>query len=251
MHICRLVLYFIAVLYCAKSFSASPTARDIIHDAIEQWRGQSSYFEMTMMIQREDWQRSMSMKGWTQGEKKSLIRVTGPKKDAGNGTLLDGKSMWSYSPKVNRVIKIPSSMMGQSWMGSDFSNRDISRADDLLYQYQHKLLKSEKKDGRTLYTIEAVPLEDAPVVWGREELIIRDDYIMLEHKFYDQDGVLVKTMKTLNIQDFHGRFVAQHQRMEKADTKGEWTEIIMQEAHYNIDIKGNTFTLSNLRNPRR
>ncbi len=81
----------------------------------------------------------MSMRSWTKGSKQSLVRITAPKKDAGNGTLMVDNSMWSYSPKVNRVIKVPSSMMGQSWMGSDFSNKDVSRADDIVDQYDHTL----------------------------------------------------------------------------------------------------------------
>ena len=83
---------------------------------------------MTMVIHRPDWERTMTMRAWTKGDDRSLVRVLEPRKDRGNGTLTDDNSMWSYSPKVNRVIKIPSSMMGQSWMGSDFSNKDVSRA---------------------------------------------------------------------------------------------------------------------------
>ena len=90
-----------------------------------------------MTIHRPDWQRTMTMVAWTLGEKKSLVRVAAPKQDAGNGTLLIDKQMWTFSPKINRIVKIPSSMMNQSWMGSDFSNKDIARADDIVHQYTH------------------------------------------------------------------------------------------------------------------
>ena len=98
-------------------------AASIVRDAVNHWRGLSSYTEMSMVIHRPDWERSMTMRAWTKGDKQSLVRVIEPKKDRGNGTLTDDNNMWTYSPKVNRVIKIPSSMMGQSWMGSDFSNK--------------------------------------------------------------------------------------------------------------------------------
>jgi hypothetical protein len=107
-------------------------AAEIVRATIDNWRGKSSYGEMTMTIHRPSWERTMSMRAWTQGSKKSLVRITAPKKDAGNGTLMVDNNMWSYAPKVNRVIKVPSSMMGQSWMGSDFSNKDVSRADDIV-----------------------------------------------------------------------------------------------------------------------
>ena len=102
-------------------------AAAIIKAAMDQWRGTTSHSTMSMTIHRPDWERTMVMEGWTAGEKKSLVRVLEPKKDAGNGTLLIDNNMWTFSPKVNRVIKIPSSMMNQSWMGSDFSNKDIAR----------------------------------------------------------------------------------------------------------------------------
>ena len=106
----------------------------------------------------------MSMESWTQGEKRSLVRVTAPKKDRDNGTLIDGNKLWTYSPKINRVIQVPSSMMNQSWMGSDFSNKDISRTDDIIERYDHRLLGETNLDGLVVYEIESVPHEDAAVV---------------------------------------------------------------------------------------
>jgi len=225
-------------------------AKAIVRAAVDHWRGLSSYSEMSMLIHRPDWERSMTMQAWTKGDEKSLVRVIEPKKDRGNGTLTDDNNMWTFSPKVNRVIKIPSSMMGQSWMGSDFSNKDVARADDIIDQYEHTLLAVEEQDGMTVYDIRSVPLEDAAVVWGREELRIRDDHVVLEHRFYDQDGELVKALKTLAIEEMGGRTIASRQRMAKADTPGEWTEIEVISVEYEIDISDSVFTLSNLRNPR-
>jgi outer membrane lipoprotein-sorting protein len=227
-----------------------PNARQIVRDAWDYWRGTSSYAEMTMTIHRPDWERSMSMRAWTQGQKKSLVRVTAPKKDKGNGTLMDDNNMWSYSPKVNRIIKVPSSMMGQSWMGSDFSNKDVSRADDIVEQYDHSIVSIEDVDGQTVYEIEAIPKEDAAVVWGKEVLTVRDDKILLAEDFYDQDGILVKSMTALEIGEMGGRVIAIRQRMQKTDTPDEWTEMQVLDTEYDVELADSLFTLSNLRNPR-
>lgn len=203
-----------------------------------------------MTIHRPDWERSMSMRAWTQGDDRSLVRVTAPKKDRGNGTLIDEDNMWSYSPKINRVIKVPSSMMGQSWMGSDFSNKDISRVDDIIDQYEHEVLGEEELDGHTVYRIESIPHEDAAVVWGKEILRIRDDNVLVDHSFYDQDGELVKVLVSLEIGDMGGRVVAIRQRMNKVDEPDEWTEIVIDSMEYDLELRDSLFTLSNLRNPR-
>ena len=192
----------------------------------------------------------MTMRAWTSGPKKSLVRVTEPRKDAGNGTLMIDNNMWTYSPKVNRVIKVPSSMMGQSWMGSDFSNKDVSRADDIVDQYDHTLLTTETQDGHTVYVIESVPHEEAAVVWGKEVLRIRDDDVLVSQEYYDQDGVLIKALRTLEIGAMGGRTLALRQRMAKVDTPDEWTDFRIESVVFNIDIPDNVFTRSNLQNPR-
>ena len=232
---------------------ADPAQRDateIVRDAVNHWRGLSSDSVMTMVIHRPDWERTMTMRAWTKGDERTLVRVLEPRKDRGNGTLTDDDNMWTYSPKVNRVIKIPSSMMGQSWMGSDFSNKDVARADDIIDQYDHSILSVEEADGVTVFEIESIPHEDAAVVWGREVLRIRDDHVVLTHQFYDQDNELVKTLTSLEIGEMGGRVIALRQRMNKVEAPDEWTEIQVVSVDYEIDLKDSLFTLSNLRNPR-
>lgn len=246
----RSFFLLILLVFSAPGGAGERDAKTIVRDAIDHWRGFSSYTEMTMIIHRPDWERSMTMRAWTKGDDHSLVRVVEPKKDRGNGTLTDDKSMWSYSPKINRVIKIPSSMMGQSWMGSDFSNKDVARADEIIDEYEHTLLGTEDVDGIVVHEIEAIPHEDAAVVWGSEVLRIREDHVVLEHSFFDQDGELVKSLQTMEIADMGGRIIAKRQRMNKADKPDEWTEIQVIEVDYDVELKDSLFTLSNLRNPR-
>jgi outer membrane lipoprotein-sorting protein len=246
----RISVLLVSLLLATSAMADGRDAATIVKDAIDHWRGLSSDTVMTMVIHRPDWERTMTMRGWTKGDDRSLVRVLEPRKDRGNGTLTDDNSMWSYSPKVNRVIKIPSSMMGQSWMGSDFSNKDVARADDIVDQYDHSILSSEDVDGITVYEIEAIPHEEAAVVWGREVLSIRDDHVVTTHKFYDQDGELVKTLTSLEIGEMGGRVIAKRQRMSKVETPDEWTEIQVVSVDYEVELKDSLFTLSNLRNPR-
>jgi hypothetical protein len=145
---------------------------------------------------------------------------------------------------------VPSSMMGQSWMGSDFSNKDIAKTDEIVDEYQHSILNIEEIDGITTYEIQSIPNEDAAVVWGSEVMRIREDHVVLQHSFFDQDGELVKTLGTLEVVEMGGRVIAKRQRMTKADEPDEWTEIQVNEIEYEIELKDSLFTLSNLRNPR-
>ena len=242
--------YLAMLLLVAAPAAADDDATQIVRDAIDHWRGLSSYTVMSMVIHRPDWERRMTMEAWTKGDDRSLVRVIEPRKDRGNATLTDDDNMWTFSPKVNRVIKIPSSMMGQSWMGSDFSNKDVSRVEDIVEEYDHTIVESGEVDGITVTTIRSIPHEDAAVVWGREVLRIRDDHVVLEHAFYDQDGELVKSLVTSEIAEMGGRTIATRQRMVKTEKPDEWTEIAVLEVEYELELKDSLFTLSNLRNPR-
>lgn len=246
-------LRFVILLFSLFSLSAHAQTQDaaaLVKAAIDYWRDTSSYAVSEMTIHRPDWERRVTFRVWTKGDKHSLVRVIAPAKDAGNATLLVDNDMWSFTPKINRVIKIPSSMMAQSWMGSDFSNGDLAKADDLIEFYNHRLLKTEQRDGHTHYQIESVPKETAPVVWGKEIVVVRDDYVLLEHAFYDQQGTLVKKLTTHELKTIGGKTVATRQRMQKIDKPDEWTQISTREVQFGLEMPANMFTLGNLRNPR-
>jgi len=244
-------LLVLLLLTASQSVLAQPDARSIIKSSIDYYRDKSSYSIAEMTIHRPDWERTMKMKVWTEGVDKSLVRIIAPKKDLGNGTLVKGDDMWSYTPKINRVIKLPSSMAHQGWMGSDFSNNDVAKADDLVDKFTHTLIDTSEHEGLKLYIIESVPHEDAPVVWGKEIIKVREDFLMIEQEFYDQDNQLVKKLTSSDIKMMSGKLTVSTQRMQKVDKPKEWTEFKLIEAEYAVKIPKNMFTLSNLRNPRR
>ena len=247
----RLITIMLILLFAPSAAADEMTAQDLVRKAMNHWRGLTSYSEMSMTIPRPAWERSMKIRSWSKGEKQTLVRVVEPRKDAGNGTLLDGTSMWTYSPKINRVIKVPSSMMTQSWMGSDFSNKDISKSTDIIEQYDHELTAVTERDGHRFYTITSIPHEDAAVVWGKEVLTIRDDFVLMKQEFWDQDNILVKQLETLEVQEMGGRQVARLMRMGEIDTPEEWTLLTAHEIEFDIDLPESLFTLSSLRNPRQ
>ena len=142
-------------------------------------------------------------------------------------------------------------MMSQNWMGSDFSNKDISKNTDIIDQYDHTLVETRDQDGFKVYVIESVPHEEAAVVWGREVFHIRDDWVLLEQQFWDQDDVLVKTLQALEVREMSGRAVAAVMRMTQEVDAAEWTELHTLEIEFDVDLPANVFTLSNLRNPRQ
>ena len=224
--------------------------RELVLSNLELSRGGTSYAEMTMFIKRPSWERKSSLSGWTRGTKDSLIRFTAPAKDAGNAMLKLGEKMWTFNPKLNRNIRLPSSMMGQSWAGSDFSYNDLSRSDKYLTDYRFELVDTRVEGGKKIYTIDAIPNDDAAVVWGKERMTLREDAVMLGIVFYDQDLKPLKEMKSLKIEDLGGRTFSTHMRMGDIDDPDSYTEFEYQKMTFDLDLEDRLFSTFSLRSER-
>jgi outer membrane lipoprotein-sorting protein len=227
------------------------TALELVENAFDYWRGVSSVARFKMTIHRPDFERSMVMKGWTKGRSDALFFVEEPAKDAGNGTLKKGREMWSYNPKINRAIKLPPSMMSQSWLGSDFSNDDLAKSDQILEDYDHTIIASEYLEDHTVYTIESIARETAPVVWGKQVLQVRDDYILLRQQFYDEDMVLVKEMVSEDLVQFSDRLFPRLWTMRSVDKEDRFTLLEYLELSFNEELEDRLFTLASLKSRRR
>ena len=249
---CSILLLFFFATSSATRIEASepPTAQELIAGVIDLTRGQTSYAEFSMVIHRPDWERASKLVAWTRGREDALIRFTAPTKDAGNATLKQGQQMWTFTPKLNRVIRLPFSMMSQGWAGSDFSYSDLSRTDQLLHDYELSLVGNETRDGHQVYTVDAVPHDDAPVVWGKEQIVLRDDYVLLGQTFFDQAMKPLKRLESLEIKTLGGRTFATRMRMVPLDKTDEWTEIAYDQAQFDIKIDDGMFTVFALQSGR-
>lgn len=226
-------------------------AQSLVKASVKYYRGNASVATVDMIIHRPRWERVMTIKGWTRGRKDSLFTITAPPKDEGNGTLKRGIEMWTYNPKVNRVIKLPPSMMSQAWMGSDFSNNDLAKSDSIVDEYTHRIAGLETHEGKRVFIVESIPKPNAPVVWGMQRLKIREDYILLAEEFYDEDLALVKAMTGEQIQMMGGRLFPKVWKMQKAGTDDEYTLLHYRDLEFMDDLPESLFTLSELRKPRR
>ena len=225
--------------------------QSLVEDSFNYMRDKSSVSEVVMTVHRPDWERKMTIKAWTRGQKDSLFYIEAPPKDRGNGTLKKGREMWMYNPKINRVIKVPPSMMSQSWMGSDFSNNDLAKSDSLLTDYTHTVIGTETHNGLTVFIIKSMPKPEAPVVWGMQKLRIREDLIWLSQEFFDEDLEPVKAMTTLEIQMLGGKLYPKVWRMRKVDEKDKYTELNYTTLAFKAALPDNLFTLTSLRKARR
>jgi len=242
-------IIFLFILFLAIDAQAEMTAEALVKKAFDYWRGEASVSTIIMTIHRPDWERVMTLKAWTRGESDSLFVITKPAKDRGNGTLKVGKGMWMHNPKVNRVIKLPPSMMSQSWQGSDFSNNDLAKSDSLIKDYVHTLEDTKIDEGKKIYFIKSMPKPEAPVIWGMIKLTIREDNILLSESFFDEDLETVKIMTAWDIQMTNDRLFPLKWKMQKADVIDEYTLFGYEKVNFKKSLSKSIFTRTNLKNP--
>ncbi|MEI6175143.1 MAG: outer membrane lipoprotein-sorting protein [Bacteroidota bacterium] len=225
-----------------------PGAREIIQKADDKNRGLSSQGTMTMTVIRPDWTRTITMKTWSKFREYSLVLITAPAKDKGQVFLKIKTEMWNWVPSIDKTIKIPPSMMLQSWMGSDFTNDDLVKQSSIVVDYTHKLLGREKVREMDCYKVELTPLPDAPVVWGKVIMWVTVrgfDVWMAE--YYDEDNSLVNVSNNYDIRRMGDRDIPTRLEMVPVNKKGQKTVMQIDELKFNTGIDERFFSQQNMK----
>jgi negative regulator of sigma E activity len=232
----------------AFSPKAEPTADEIVKKAEEKMNGKTTKAELVITIMRPKWNRTMKMKTWSKGTKYSMILLTAPAKERGTVFLKRDKEVWNWIPSVERTIKLPPSVMGQSWMGTDLSNDALVKADSKEDDYTHTLLGKETVNNRECYKIRSVPGEDVAVVWGKiVSWIDVKDYIQMQAEFFDEDDELVNTFRANNIQTIGGKTIATLFEIIPADKPKHKTIMMYKNIEWDKPISDNFFTTQNMK----
>ncbi|MGQ7870717.1 outer membrane lipoprotein-sorting protein [Sunxiuqinia sp. sy24] len=225
--------------------------KEIVRQADEKLRGNSSIGEFTMTIQRPSWERTLSMKNWTLGTDYSLILITAPAKEKGQVFLKRQSEMWNWVPSIDRMIKIPPSMMMQSWMGSDFTNDDLVKESSLVKDYEHHLIGEETIEGYKSYKVKLIPHEEAAVVWGKIYMWIgQEELLWLKAEFYDEDDFLVNTEILTDIKQMDDRIIPTHLEMIPAEKEGHKTIMTFDQIDFDVDLKESFFSIQNMKRIR-
>lgn len=233
------------------SETGDPDPKEIIRKSTENQIGKTSQGEMKMTIVRPTWKREITMKSWSLGEEYALILVTGPARDKGTAFLKRKKEMWNWQPTIDRVVKLPPSMMAQSLMGSDFTNNDLVDQASVIEDYSHKYLGTEKIDGRICHKIEMTPSDDAAVVWGKVfSWVDKENYIQLKAEFYDEEDYLVNTMKADNIQKMGGKLLPKILTITPAEEPENKTIVEYLSINFDKPIKEKFFSVQNMKRVR-
>ncbi len=231
--------------------SIAQDAKTILQRSEDLFRGEANISEMTMTIVRPGWTREVSMRSWSLGDDYSLILVLSPARDKGIAYLKRFKEVWNWQPSIDRTIKLPPSMMSQSWMGSDFTNDDLVRENSILEDYTHQLTGQQTIEGHLCHAIVLTPKPDAAVVWGKVLVWIDTvNYWMIRAEYYDEEDYLVNTMTTGDFRMLGGRLLPGRMEMKPADKPGNSTIVTYNSIDFSPRLTEAFFTQQQMKQVR-
>jgi outer membrane lipoprotein-sorting protein len=236
---------FTAVAPLARSQASE--GREILDKVEKLLWGSTVQGEYEMTIATPRWQRTLGLRLWMDRPRRSFVRILSPAKEAGIGSLRIGTEMWNYLPNVERIVKIPPSMMLQPWMGSDFTNDDLVKESSILEDYTHKVLATVQLDGQDVVQIEAVPKPDAAVVWGRVVYWVRRvDTMPLKQEFFSERGERVRVLSFIDVRKIGGRVLPTRWEMRPDAKPGNSTTVVLKDAVFDRPVDDEIFSQRNL-----
>ena len=242
----NIMMIFLLMVASHISFSAEIDPIKLLKEVDQAHRSRSSYAEIRMIIKNPNWTRELKLKAWSLGTEYSLIRILSPRKDKGVSTLRRHNDMWNYFPKINREMKVPSSMMMGSWMGSDFTNDDLVKQSDLAEQYAISLTEEQKK-----YVLTLLPKKNTATVWGK--IVIEVDSknrLPISQTYFDEKNTKIRQLTFSDNKIFSGKVLPARMDMISFVKKDHQTSVIYDVLNLKQGLKESFFSLHNLKKAR-
>lgn len=239
-----LILMTVMIASLPFSVEAAPDLKALIRKVEQQYNGDSSHITARLDIVTQQWRRSVSVEGWSLGRDFCLTRVLKPVKERGITTLKAVREVWNYLPRVDRVIKIPPSMLGSPWMGSHISNDDLVKSSHVDMDYDLSLIETSPET----WTIACLPKPDVPVIWGKIIYTIeKAHHIPLTVVYFDDAMAKVRTMHFNDVQHVDGHVLPMRMTVQPHDTPDEKTVLQYLDIRFDIPVEESFFSLRSLK----
>lgn len=220
------------------------TSDEIIKRVDNNLQSDTGYSKIDMIMKTKRGTRTLTLESWNEGTKKSFMKILAPKKDKGITFLKIDTAMWQYVPRIQKTIKIPSSMMMSSWMGSDFTNDDMAKESSIIEDYDTKI----SNETASSYTLDLIPKEDAAVVWDKIVFdVTKENFVPLKATYFDEEGEAVRELLYLDVIKKGTRYFPTKWEMRSMDKPHNLTTILMKEVVFDIKLDSNMFTKRSLK----
>jgi hypothetical protein len=182
---------------------------------------------------------------------KSIMRFLEPADVKGTSILSfdyanKDDDMWLYMPALRKVRRIVSSEKTKSFMGSEFTNADITKPN--IEEYTYKPLGAETVDNVDCWKIEITPAsKEIASAYGYSKKIAwigKADYVARKSDYYDLDGALLKvmTVKEVKLLDEKNKKYQTTDALMENKQNGRSSRFQTEKAVFNPKVKEEYFT---------
>jgi hypothetical protein len=199
----KIKIISILIASLAPTFLYAQTAREISEKAADVIEYDAMEMASTLKIQ--DAKGSERIRQVTTATRKfgeitkTMIKFIAPPDVKGTALLIydhanTADDMWIYMPALRKTRRIVSTEKGKNFMGSEFTNADMSKPN--MNDFQYKILGTEIFEGKQCWKIESVCNNES--VSGENgfsrkvSFIEKDTYLCHKAEFYDLQGKLHK-----------------------------------------------------------
>lgn len=225
---------------------ALPELDDVLDHLDDLYRSESSRAVMRMVVERERGTRELVLESWSRGEEDALIVIREPAREAGTATLRTEEGLWNYAPRADRLIRIPTGLLSDSWMGSHFTNDDLMRETSYDIDYDASISWAEREGGRYLQ-VTMTPKPGAPVVYTRLLFLLTPGEWIPERWEYYDEGELVRVMTFEDVRTVSGRPLPMRLVIRPTDEPHERTVVEYLELELDVPVDASLFTRRGLR----
>ena len=199
-----------------------------------------------MKVVTAHFRRELTLEQWSRGKDQALVRILEPQKERGTATLKSGPDIWSWLPKVQRVVKVSASMMGDAWMGSHFTNDDLVRQTRMADDFSAAVSFEGQRGGEAITEFTLTPRPEAAVVWGRLEVEVRGDGMPTSIRYYDEELKLARTLGFSDYQTLGGKRLPAKLTVVPEGKPGESTEVLYRDLEFDVVVEAGFFSLRTL-----
>ncbi|MDX1349174.1 MAG: outer membrane lipoprotein-sorting protein, partial [Putridiphycobacter sp.] len=144
---------------------------------------------------------------------------------------------------IDRTVKMPPSMLSQSWMGTDIKNDDLLESSNKKDDFNKEITGEFVIEGLPCYRIRLTPKKEVNSIWGKIVIwISKENFLQMQVMYFDEDMELVNTFFGSQVKELDGLLMPTVNTIVPAKKKGHKTKMEITKRIVNLEIDDQIFT---------
>lgn len=242
-------LFLFAVILLSSTVLAQkiPDAKSILNKVDNNMSAKSQIVTAKMEINTARAIRTMEIKSWTIGDKKSFTEYLAPAREKGTKMLKLDKQLWIYSPSTDRTIQISGHMLRQSVMGSDLSYEDMMTDKKMTEQYNAEIAGEAIINDRKCWVLALTANVPDVNYYSQKIWVDKERDVMLQAQLFAKSGKLLKQISFSQVEKVQNRWYPKVFVYKDMLKDGKGTKMIITSVLLDVNIPESVFNKGNLK----